>query len=101
MACRLINLQHIKLEANVSDVLSKHWGNQACWELIQPIFHFGGDTGSLFYNWLKFTTISNLRNLHDWKFSHDGLKFTTISNLRNFHNGECYHAVEGPMISMI
>jgi hypothetical protein len=33
MACSLINLQHIKLEANVSNILSKHWGYQACWEL--------------------------------------------------------------------
>jgi hypothetical protein len=58
MACSLINLQHIKSEANVSDILSKHCGYQACWELIRPIFHFGGDTG-------KFTTISDLRNFHD------------------------------------
>jgi hypothetical protein len=73
MACGIINLQHIKSEANVSDILSKHRGYQACWELIRPIFHFGGDTGNLFY---------------------DGLKFTTISDLRNFHDGECYHDVE-------
>jgi hypothetical protein len=73
MACGLINLQHIKSEANVSDILSKHWGYQACWELIRPIFHFEGDTGNLFY---------------------DGLKFTMISDLRNFHDGECYHDVE-------
>jgi hypothetical protein len=66
MACGLINLQHIKSEANVSNILSKHWGYQACWELIRPIFHFGGDTG----------------------------KSTTVSDLRNFHDGECYHNVE-------
>jgi hypothetical protein len=66
MACGLINLQHIKSEANVSDILSKHCGYQACWELIRPIFHFRGDTG----------------------------KFTTISDLRNFHDGECYHNVK-------
>jgi hypothetical protein len=73
MACGFINLQHIKSEANVSDILSKHWGYQACWELIRPIFHFRGDTSNLFY---------------------DGFKFTTITDLRNFHDGECYHDVE-------
>ena len=41
MACGFINLQHIKSEATVSDILSKHWGYQACGDLIRPIFHFG------------------------------------------------------------
>jgi hypothetical protein len=100
MVCGLINLQHIKLQANVSDILSKHCGYQACWELIQPIFHFRGDTG-------KFTTISDLRNFHDGECYHDVEAFPrwfkTYHDFRSkeFLRWECYHDVEAPMISMI
>jgi hypothetical protein len=76
MACGFINLQHIKSEANVSDILSKHWGYQACWELIRPIFHFGGDTGNLFYD---DTGMENHEHtgpikmtVHDGESRHDG-----------------------------
>jgi len=48
IACGFINLQHINSESNVSDILSKHWGYQSSWGLLQPLFHFEGDTGALF-----------------------------------------------------
>ena len=50
IACGFINLQHIDSEANVSDILSKHWGYQSSWPLLQPLFHYEGDTGALFYD---------------------------------------------------
>jgi hypothetical protein len=43
-ACGYINLQHIRSESNIADLLSIHWGYQSSYDLIQPIFHHGGNT---------------------------------------------------------
>ena len=48
IACGYINLQHIKSECNIADILTKHWGYQGTYELIRPIFHFGGNTAGLY-----------------------------------------------------
>jgi hypothetical protein len=48
IACGYINLQHIKSECNIADILTKHWGYQGTYELIRPIFHFGGNTAALY-----------------------------------------------------
>jgi hypothetical protein len=45
-----INLQHIKSECNIADILTKHWGYQSTYELIRPIFHFEGNTAALYFD---------------------------------------------------
>ena len=48
IACGYINLQHIRSESNIADILSKHWGYQSSYDLIRPIFHHTGNTASLY-----------------------------------------------------
>jgi hypothetical protein len=50
IACGYINLQHLKSECNIADILTKHWGYQTTYELIRPIFHFGGNTAALYFD---------------------------------------------------
>ena len=50
IASGFINLQHIKSESNIADILTKHWGYQSTYELIRPIFHFGGNTAALYFD---------------------------------------------------
>ena len=50
IACGYINLQHLKSECNIADILTKHWGYQSTYELIRPIFHFGGNTAALYFD---------------------------------------------------
>ena len=46
-----INLMHIKSEYNCSDVLTKHWGYNVVWKhILQPLFHFAGNTANLMYD---------------------------------------------------
>ena len=49
-----ISINHIRSQPNPADILSKHWSHKAAYPLLRPIFHFCGDTGSLFTNdwWL-------------------------------------------------
>ena len=49
-ACGYSNLQHVKSEYNLADILTKHWGYQSTYELIRPIFHDTGNTASLFFD---------------------------------------------------
>jgi hypothetical protein len=49
IACGYINLQHLRSEYNIADILTKHWGYQSTYELIRPIFHFGGNTAALYF----------------------------------------------------
>ena len=37
IACGFINLQHIKSESNIGDILKKHWGYQSTYKLIRPV----------------------------------------------------------------
>ena len=48
IASGMIQFHHIPGSLNVADVLSKHWGYQQAWDLLRPIFHFQGDTATLF-----------------------------------------------------
>ena len=50
LACGYINLQHLRSECNIADILTKHWGYQSTYELIRPIFHFGGNTAALYFD---------------------------------------------------
>jgi hypothetical protein len=50
VACVYINLQHLKSECNIADILTKHCGYQSTYELICPIFHFGGNTAALYFD---------------------------------------------------
>ena len=50
IACGYINLQHLKSECNIADILTKHWGYQSTYKLIHLIFHFGGSTAALYFD---------------------------------------------------
>ena len=43
-----INLQHLASEWNFDDILTKNWSYQSSYyELIQPFFHYSGNTAAL------------------------------------------------------
>ena len=48
IAAGFIAMHHIPSEANLADVLSKHWAYQSVYHLLQPIFHHVGNTASLY-----------------------------------------------------
>jgi len=48
VAAGFIAMHHIPSEANLADVLSKHWAYQSVYHLLQPIFHHVGNTASLY-----------------------------------------------------
>jgi nuclear transport factor 2 (NTF2) superfamily protein len=50
IAWEYINLQHLRSECNIADILTKHWGYQSTYGLIRPIFHFGGNTAALYFD---------------------------------------------------
>jgi hypothetical protein len=50
IACGYINLQHLRSECSIADVLTKHCGYQSTYELICQIFHFGGNTVALYFD---------------------------------------------------
>jgi len=42
---------HIKSEYNCSDLLTKHWGYNVVWKhILQPLFHYAGNTANLMYD---------------------------------------------------
>ena len=48
IAAQYINLQHLKSEFNISDLVSKHWHYQSVYDtLLKPTFYYEGDTGHL------------------------------------------------------
>jgi len=47
IAAKLIDFRHVRSAANPADVLSKHWGYQAVWPLLQPLLFWRGDTKAL------------------------------------------------------
>ncbi len=48
IAAQYINLQHLKSEFNISDLVSKHWHYQTVYDtLLKPTFYYEGDTGHL------------------------------------------------------
>ena len=50
VADRFIAMYHIPSHANLADVLSKHWVYQSVYNLLQPIFHYVGNTASLYHD---------------------------------------------------
>ena len=50
VADRFIAMHHIPSHANLADVLSKHWVYQSVYNLLQPIFHYVGNTASLYHD---------------------------------------------------
>jgi len=47
IAAKIIGFYHICSEANVSDILSKHWGYQQAWPLLCPLLFWKGYTKDL------------------------------------------------------
>ena len=48
IAARYINLQHLRSEFNLADVVIKHWSHQSVYDgLLKPTFFFEGGTGHL------------------------------------------------------
>jgi hypothetical protein len=48
IASGILSFYHIRSEDNPADILSKHWGYQQVWQLLQPILYWRGDTATLF-----------------------------------------------------
>ena len=48
IASGIIEFHYLKSEKNVADLLSKHWGYQQVWQLLQPLLFWEGDTADLF-----------------------------------------------------
>jgi hypothetical protein len=47
ISSKFIVCHHIPSVDNPADVLSKHWGSQQVWKLLQPLLFWHGDTGKL------------------------------------------------------
>jgi hypothetical protein len=48
IAAKYISMYHLSGEFNPADILTKHWGYQQIWRLLQPILFYQGDTAELF-----------------------------------------------------
>ena len=44
IAARIVDFVHIPGDSNPADILSKHWGYQQVWPLLQPLLFWQGDT---------------------------------------------------------
>ncbi len=44
IAAKVVVFVHIPGECNPADILSKHWGYQQVWQLLQPLLFWQGDT---------------------------------------------------------
>jgi hypothetical protein len=47
VASQAVSFHHLPGHLNPADTLSKHWGYQQVWPLLQPILFWRGDTGKL------------------------------------------------------
>jgi len=47
IASKTLVFHHIPGEHNPADILSKHWGYQQVWQLLQPLLFWTGDTMTL------------------------------------------------------
>ena len=47
IAAGIISFYHIPGTENSTDILSKHWGYQQIWKILQPILFWHGDTAKL------------------------------------------------------
>jgi hypothetical protein len=48
VAAKVISIYHLAGEYNPADILSKHWGYQQIWRILQPLLFYQGDTADLF-----------------------------------------------------
>jgi hypothetical protein len=48
IASGILAFYQIRSKDNPADILSKHWGYQQVWQLLQPILYWRGDTAKLF-----------------------------------------------------
>ena len=48
VASVFIAMYHIPSKDNLADVLTKHWGAQTVWDLLQPVFNWMGNTADLY-----------------------------------------------------
>ena len=48
VATKFIGLYHLPGEYNPADIMTKHWGCQTIWKLLQPLLFYQGDTAELF-----------------------------------------------------
>jgi hypothetical protein len=47
IAAGILLFYHVRSERNPADILSKHWGHQQAWSLLQPLLFWEGDTMDL------------------------------------------------------
>ena len=47
IAAGIVGFYHIPGEDNPADILSKHWGYQQVWQLLQPLMFWQGDTANI------------------------------------------------------
>jgi hypothetical protein len=48
VAAKFVAIFHLNGEHNPADIMTKHWGYQQVWRLLQPFLFYQGDTGDLF-----------------------------------------------------
>ena len=48
IASKFLAIYFLPGELNPADILSKHWGYQQIWKLLQPILFYFGDTAGLY-----------------------------------------------------
>ena len=48
VASRFIAMHHIPSSANRADILTKHWGAQFIWDLLQPVLNWMQNTADLY-----------------------------------------------------
>ena len=47
IAAKVLGYYWIDGKSNPADIVTKHWGYQQVWNLLQPILFYSGDTGVL------------------------------------------------------
>jgi hypothetical protein len=48
VAARFVAIYHLNGEYNPANIMTKHWGYQQIWRLLQPFLFYQGDTADLF-----------------------------------------------------
>ena len=48
VAAKIVAIYHLAGEYNPADILSKHWGYQQTWRILQPLLFYQGDTADLY-----------------------------------------------------
>jgi len=47
IAAGIVTFVHVPGDCNPADLLSKHWGYQQVWQLLQPLLFWQGDTADI------------------------------------------------------